>query len=366
MSLPAVDEGRREEPEPEPRCRRSTHSLSRPPVTLLDTSHTNHPTPDQLLIAIHTITVSIHHSPSQSTFTPTQCRCPSRPLSPSGSISSEHGSCCVALPRRVCRHRCDNRCCDGSVGRVGVWYVSCSSTIALVFAHRCAPTRRSRSALGLTCALHLASTPHLRTSAPDHPRTSRSLTNSARPQHRCHPLSRRERAWCVHPAASTTRPLHLSLNASPVAVISLTPVLVHTLPFATYLLLAQTDAPKHKGSLFLPFSPCAYRFALLSGCSLRCTGPEQNTCADTQHDTSASSSPCRRISAQRLSSCPSMSPLSSASAGSCGRRRPCQATRTLYLSMPRRDGGGKDTQGTSGGSAPPGLTTRPPASLSDA
>jgi acetyl esterase/lipase len=32
-------------------------------------------------------------------------------------------------------------------------------------------------------------------------------------------------------------------------------LLVHTLPFATYLLLAQTDAPKHKGSLFLPFSP---------------------------------------------------------------------------------------------------------------
>ncbi|BEI83796.1 hypothetical protein CcaverHIS002_0404000 [Cutaneotrichosporon cavernicola] len=32
-------------------------------------------------------------------------------------------------------------------------------------------------------------------------------------------------------------------------------VFVHTLPFATYLLLAQTDAPKHKGSLFLPFSP---------------------------------------------------------------------------------------------------------------
>ncbi|CAK9787008.1 alpha/beta-hydrolase [Cutaneotrichosporon oleaginosum] len=32
-------------------------------------------------------------------------------------------------------------------------------------------------------------------------------------------------------------------------------LLIHTLPFATYLLLAQTDAPKHKGTLFLPFSP---------------------------------------------------------------------------------------------------------------
>ncbi|GMK58739.1 hypothetical protein CspeluHIS016_0601810 [Cutaneotrichosporon spelunceum] len=41
-------------------------------------------------------------------------------------------------------------------------------------------------------------------------------------------------------------------------------LLVHSLPFAAYLLLAQTDAPKHKGSLFLPFSPSRHLGVLVA------------------------------------------------------------------------------------------------------